>query len=158
MGQWRRRVPAGTSVAAQVAPAAILIAGLCAWTSVLAARQVISPPPTYSPAAAIDAMKAHNVKRVLNDLQLGGYLIWRQVPVFVDGRAELYGESFGMNLARALQLKDVDGFLNLLKTEDIDAVMLDPATPASRLLDHIGGWQRLYADERVVVHVRAAGS
>ncbi|WP_076860830.1 hypothetical protein [Bradyrhizobium mercantei] len=142
----------------KVAPAAILVAGLCAWTSVLAARQVISPPPTYSPAAAIDAMKAHNVERVLNDLQFGGYLIWRQMPVFVDGRAELYGETFGMNLARALQLRDVDGFLNLLKTQDIDAVMLDPTTPASKLLDHIEGWQRLYADERVVVHVRAAGS
>ena len=34
--------------------------------------------------------------------------------------------------------------------------MLDPTTPASKLLDHIEGWQRLYADDRVVVHVRAA--
>ncbi|MGF6307241.1 hypothetical protein ABIB82_001613 [Bradyrhizobium sp. i1.8.4] len=139
----------------KVAPAAILIAGLCAWTSVVAARQVISPPPIYSPASAVDAMKAHNVKRVLNDLQFGGYLIWRQMPVFIDGRAELYGETFGVTFSRALQLKDVNGFLNLLKTNDIDAVMLDPTTPASKLLDHIGGWQRLYADERVVVHVRA---
>ncbi|MGY3485290.1 hypothetical protein ACVW1C_003173 [Bradyrhizobium sp. USDA 4011] len=147
---------AASAVRPRVAPAAILIVGLCAWTAVVAARQVISPPPIYSPAAAVDAMKAHNVKRVLNDLQFGGYLIWRQMPVFIDGRAELYGEAFGMSLARALQLKDVNGFLNLLATHDIDAVMLDPTTPASKLLDHIGGWQRLYADERVVVHVRAA--
>lgn len=148
---------AAGAIRLKVAPAAIIVAGLGVWTSVVAARQVISPPPTYSPAAAVDAMKAHDVKRVLNDLQFGGYLIWRRMPVFVDGRAELYGETFGMNLARALQLKDVDGFLNLLKAQDIDAVMLDPATPASRFLDHIGGWQRLYADERVVVHVRTAG-
>ncbi|WP_200914677.1 hypothetical protein [Bradyrhizobium viridifuturi] len=137
-------------------PAAILVAGLCTWTSIAAARQVLSPPPTHSPAAAVDAMKARHVKRVLNDLQFGGYLIWRQVPVFIDGRAELYGETFGMSLARALQLKDVNGFLSLLKTYDIDAVMLAPDTPASRLLDHIEGWQRLYADDRVVVHVRTA--
>jgi hypothetical protein len=117
----------------------------------------MSPPPIHSPAAAVDALKAHNVQRVLNDLQFGGYLIWRQVPVFVDGRAELYGESFEMAYYRALQLKDVNGFLDLLKTYRIDAVMLDPATPASRFLDHIDGWQRLYADDRVVVHVRAAG-
>ncbi len=58
---------------------------------------------------------------MLNDLQFGGYLIWRQVPVFVDGRAELYGETFEMAYYRALQLKDVDGFLDLLKRYDIDA-------------------------------------
>jgi len=54
----------------------------------------------------------------------------------------------------ALQLKDVDGFLGLLKTYDIDAVMLEPTTPAVHLLDRIGGWQRAYADKQVVVHVR----
>ncbi|MCC8965894.1 hypothetical protein H8A95_27135 [Bradyrhizobium sp. Pear76] len=147
---------AAGAVRLRVVPAAILVAGLSAWTSVVAARQVISPPPVYSPAAAVDAMKAHQVKRVLNDLQFGGYLIWRQIPVFIDGRAELYGETFGVTFFRALQLEDVNGFLNLLKTHDIDAVMLDPTTPASKFLDHIGGWQRLYADERVVVHVRAS--
>lgn len=138
-------------------PAAMLIAALCVSTWFVAARWDMSPPPIHSPAAAVDALKAHNVQRVLNDLQFGGYLIWRQVPVFVDGRAELYGESFEMAYYRALQLKDVNGFLDLLKTYRIDAVMLDPATPASRFLDHIAGWQRLYADDRVVVHVRAAG-
>ncbi|WP_050422173.1 hypothetical protein [Bradyrhizobium tropiciagri] len=149
------RLRASCTVRPRAVPATILLAGLCAWTSVAAARQVVLPPPIYSPAAAVDAMKARHVKRVLNDLQFGGYLIWRQVPVFIDGRAELYGETFGMGLARALQLKDVNGFLSLLETNDIDAVMLAPDTPASRLLDHIGGWQRLYADDRVVVHVRA---
>lgn len=136
-------------------PAAMLVAGLCASTWIVAARQDLSPPAIHSPAAAVDALKAHNVRRVLNDLQFGGYLIWRQVPVFVDGRAELYGEKFEMAYYRALQLKDADGFLGLLKTYDIDAVMLDPATPASKFLDHIEGWRRLYVDDRAVIHVRA---
>ncbi|GKQ51704.1 hypothetical protein [Bradyrhizobium sp. Ce-3] len=148
---------AAAALRLRAAPAVILVVALCALTSLVAARQAISPPPVYAPAAAVDAMKAYNAKRVLNDLEFGGYLIWRQMPVFIDGRAELYGETFGMTFYRALQLKDVNGFLDLLKTRDIDAVMLDPATPASRLLDHIGGWRRLYADERVVVHVRAGG-
>jgi hypothetical protein len=41
-------------------------------------------------------IKAHNLRRVLNDRAFGGYLIWRQMPVFIDGRAELYGEKFTM--------------------------------------------------------------
>jgi hypothetical protein len=140
----------------KAAPAAMLIAGLCATTWAVAARQDIAPPAVHSPTAAVDALKAHNARRVLHDLQFGGYLIWRQVPVFVDGRAELYGEKFEMDYYRALQLKDVEGLFDLLKTWDIDAVMLEPTTPAVKLLDRIGGWQRLYADERVVVHVRNA--
>jgi hypothetical protein len=133
----------------------MLVVGLCATTWAVAAYQ--DPLlPSHSPTAAVDALKARNVKRVLNDLPFGGYLIWRQIPVFVDGRAELYGETFEMNYYRALQLKDLDGFLNLLKTYDIDAVMLEPTTPAVQLLDRIGGWKRIYTDESVVVHVRDA--
>ena len=109
-----------------------------------------------SPAAAVAVLKARNPKRILNDLPFGGYLISQELPVFIDGRAELYGESFEMAYYRAVQLKDVDLFLNMLKSYDIDAVLLTPATPAARLLDHLEGWQRVYSDETAVVHVRIA--
>ena len=137
-------------------PAAALLVVLCAatWTVAVSAR--VAPPVVQSPAAAVDALKARNVKRVLNDLPFGGYLIWRQVPVFIDGRAELYGEAFDVAYYRALQLRDVDGFLGLLRSYDIDAVMLQPATPAVQLLDRTAGWQRVYADDNAVVHVRVA--
>jgi hypothetical protein len=100
-------------------------------------------------------LKAHNPKRVLNDLPFGGYLIWRQIPVFVDGRAELYGEAFDMAYYRAMQLKDVGQFIEMLEKWNIDAVLLTPSTPAVSLLDNIGGWRRVYADGNAVLHVRA---
>ena len=134
----------------------VLVSLLGAWTSVLAASQPIAPPQVQSPAKAVDALMARHPKRVFNDLPFGGYLIWRQIPVFIDGRAELYGEKFEMDYFRAVQLKDVDGLFDMLKRYDIDAVILTPATPAVKLLDHIGGWQRIYADESAVVHVRVA--
>ena len=89
-------------------------------------------------------------------MPFGGYLIWRQIPVFVDGRAELYGEAFDMAYYRAMQLKDVNEFLDILKKWDIDAVLLMPHTPAASLLDDLGGWQHVYADQNAVLHVRAA--
>jgi len=113
-----------------------------------------SPPVNQSPAAAVDALKALNPRRVLNDLPFGGYLIWRQMPVFIDGRAELYGEKFEMAYYRALQLKDTDELFDILRNYDIDAVLLTPGTPASKLFDHLGGWQRVYADENAVLHRR----
>jgi hypothetical protein len=56
---------------------------------------------------------------------------------------------------RALQLKDVNGFLDILKAWDIDAVLLTPSTPAVGLLDNIPGWQRIYSDRYAVLHVRS---
>ena len=46
-------------------------------------------------------------------------MIWRKMPVFVDGRAELYGETFEMAYYRAMQLKDVNELLDLLKRSRI---------------------------------------
>ena len=137
-----------------VLPAAFLTVMLAGWTWVLAANARLSPPENQSPAAAVDALEALHPKRVLNDLPFGGYMIWRQMPVFIDGRAELYGEAFEMAYYRALQLKDVGQFLDILKTWDIDAVLLTPGTPAVGLLDHTAGWQRVYSDGNAVLHVR----
>ncbi len=103
-------------------------------------------------------MKQHNVKRVLNEAPFGGYLIWREIPVFIDGRAELYGEQFGVKYFSAVMLKDVNALFDLLKRYEIDAVLLKADTPASLLLDHLDGWRRVYADEYSVLHVRVSGS
>ena len=145
---WPARAPKPVMAAAM-----ILLGG---WTLLLSANTTFAMPKNQTPAAAVDALVAHNSKRVLNDLPFGGYLIWRQIPVFIDGRAELYGEAFEMAYYRAMQLKDVNQLLDMLKTWDIDAVLLTPHTPAAGLFDHIGGWRRAYADENAVLHVRAA--
>ena len=139
------------SVSAAVA-AAILVASTWAF----AANHPFTPPANQAPAAAVEVLKAHNAKRIMNDLPFAGYLISQGIPVFVDGRAELYGEAFEMAYYRSMQLRDVGLFLDLLKNYDIDAVLLTPETPAVTLLDHIGGWQRVYSDENAVVHIRTS--
>jgi hypothetical protein len=150
--QASRSVRSGLPIAAAAILAAIL--GVSTWA--FAAHARVSPPASESPAAAADLLESRHVKRVLNDLPFGGYLISRQLPVFLDGRAELYGEQFEMAYYRALELKDVNVLLDMLKGYDIDAVLLRPTTPAAKLLDHLAGWQRVYADENAVVHVRTA--
>jgi hypothetical protein len=90
----------------------------------------------------------------LHNAGFGGYLITQNIPVFFDGRAELYGEDFVVTALNAFALKNVDSFLGLLETYKIDATLLTPSTPAVGLLDRIEGWQRIYADDVAVVHVR----
>jgi multisubunit Na+/H+ antiporter MnhC subunit len=129
-----------------------VVIGVSTWA--FAANHRYSPPASQSPAAAVDALLQRNPRHILNDLPFGGYLISRQIPVFIDGRAELYGEAFEMGYYRALQLKDVNLLPDMLKSYDIDAVLLTPATPAASLLDHLDGWQRVYSDASAVVHIR----
>jgi hypothetical protein len=141
----------GKVTLASVAP---LVVALGIATFPLAALQTYAPPKGDSPAAAVEAIKTHDLRRVLNDRALGGYLIWRQVPVFIDGRAELYGEKFTMAYYNALELKDVGQFLGLLREHQIDGLLLRPGAPAAGLLGHLGGWRRVYADDAAVLYVR----
>ena len=138
-------------------PRAMLAIALAVATWAVAARQAYSPPKGDTPAAAVEAIKAHGLRRVLNDRAFGGYLIWRQIPVFIDGRAELYGEKFTMAYYNALELKDVSQFLGLLEEHDIDSLLLRPGAPAASLLDRLGGWRRVHADDVTVLYVRGGG-
>jgi hypothetical protein len=150
------RFQAGQSVRMTfpVASAVALVAALAGLTWAFAASQQFSPPAAQSPAMAVDALQARNVKRVLNDLTFGGYLISRNQPVFIDGRAELYGERFGLAFHNALQLQSVGRLIDLLKDYDIDGVLLSPSTPAASLLDRLDGWQRVHTDDIAVAYVR----
>jgi hypothetical protein len=143
-----------------VRPALPAVAGLVAIvavsTAAFAATHRFEPPANQAPAAALDVLKQHGAKRILNDLPFAGYFISKGIPVFVDGRAELYGEAFVMAYYRAVQLKDVNVLLDLLKRYDIDATVLTPETPAVSFLDHTDGWQRIHADRQAVVHIRKA--
>jgi hypothetical protein len=109
-------------------------------------------------SGAVQALRDHGARRVLNDYFYGGSLIAADVPVFIDSRAELYGEQFILAYNRALQLQDVGQFLALLETWHIDATLLGPSSPAVHLLDRLDGWRRVYSDDEVVVHMRVTSA
>lgn len=115
-----------------------------------------APPAGVAPAVA--ALKARGVSRVLNDYDFGGYLIRAGVPVAIDGRTELYGENFMIEFDRAMTLKNPATLFDVIDKYRIDATLLPPATPAVSLLDHLHGWQRVYADDVAVVHIREPGA
>ena len=81
-------------------------------------------------------------------------MISRDIKAFIDGRAELYGEKFVMDYFDAVEGKNVETLLRLLETYRIDATLLNPTVPAAKMLDHVAGWKRLYADKLAVIHVR----
>ena len=59
---------------------------------------------------------------------------------------------------RALNLQNLPDFLRLLDEYRVGATLLMPSTPAVALLDRLPDWQRVYADDIAVVHVRRAAA
>jgi hypothetical protein len=132
--------------------AVVLIVATATWA--FTAYHTFTLVAGQTPVAAVDVLKERKAARILHNAGFGGYLITQNIPVFFDGRAELYGEDFVVTALNAFALKTVDSFLGLLETYKIDATLLTPSTPAVGLLDRIEGWQRIYADDVAVVHVR----
>ncbi len=111
---------------------------------------------TY-PASAIAALPAgFRTENGLNEYSFGGPLILARVPVFVDGRADMYGDSF------TIDYTDIVNKGNLSKWRAANAkwkfawTMLPPDKPLVRWLDKQPDWQRFYADKWAVIHVTRA--
>jgi hypothetical protein len=164
--QWRAQRQAGADVesldrwfAAFTAPAraiTICLGCLLAAVAAAAAMYVDKPEPSdvITPRRALQALLAAGAgSRILNDYHLGGYLIFRGIPVFIDGRSDMYGDAFVDRYFRALRLTGTDSLETLLQQYRIDSTLLAPGTPALDLLDHLPGWRRIYADPIAVVHV-----
>lgn len=132
-----------------------LIGSLLVATLIL---RVERPEPThYSPVQAVNALLASGSKGpILNDYNFGGYLIFRGIPVFIDSRADMYGEKFVTRTLETVWLSK-PGFEELLEKYHIQSTLLPADAAAARLLDRLPGWKRLYADDIAVVHVRSTG-
>jgi hypothetical protein len=123
-------------------------------TKAFVAHHPFSFLQSQMPVAAVEALERRHAERIFSTSPFGGYLMSRDIKAFIDGRAELYGEKFVIDYFDAVTAKDVDTLLRILDTYRIDATLLTPGLPATKVMDHLAGWKRLYADSIAVVHVR----
>jgi hypothetical protein len=134
--------------------AIVLLAGTVAYASV--AR--FEPHTRGSPVTAVVELKKLNFSRVFNDYDFGGYLIANGVAPFIDGRTELYGEKFFVDHNAASGLMKPENLFRLLDEYSIEATLMRTQSAATTLLDHIDGWQKVYADDIATIHVRKPGA
>jgi hypothetical protein len=132
------------------AVAALLVAGTFAYTSV----HRFEPHMHGSPVAAVTELKTLHLTRVFNDYDFGGYLIANGVAPFIDGRTELYGEKFFVDHNAASGLMEPENLFRLLDEYKIEATLMRTQSAATKLLDHIDGWQKIYSDDIATIHLR----
>ncbi|MBV8777589.1 MAG: hypothetical protein JO258_10380 [Alphaproteobacteria bacterium] len=132
--------------------AALLAAALLA--APVALRPVDRAGDPVTPQAALDAAHRRGLTGpVFNSEAFGGYLVFAGVPVFIDGRIELYGNGF-LAAYLAAERGDPGALAALLGDYRIGWTLLQAQAPAVAALDRLPGWRRAYADAQAVVHVR----
>lgn len=93
---------------------------------------------------------------LLNHYNWGGYFIWELYPeyqVFIDGRADVYGDSFMNSFASTYYLRG-PSWQGWLEKWNIRTVALPPDSPLVAALKSIPGWKTIFSDKQAIVLTR----
>ena len=113
------------------------------------------------PQAEVESFPAHAVAflqtrppsgPIFNHYDWGGYLVWKLYPatrVFIDGRADVYGEQLLNQFADAYQFKGA--WQHTLQQWNIDTVMVPAGSALATGLQSAPGWRVAYQDSQAVV-------
>ena len=121
-------------------------------------RPIVHTEDRVTPAAALAAAARMGLAgRVFNSEGFGGYLAFRGIPTFIDGRIELFGNAFLTRYLEATSGNDrVLG--GLLSRWNISWALLEPQQDSVASLDRLPGWRRAYSDARSVIFVRSTNA
>jgi hypothetical protein len=121
----------------------------------LLARPLVRADDPVTPGAAVAAAQRLGLQGpVFNAECFGGYLVFSGIPDFIDGRIEMYGNSF-LATDVAAEGGDAAALARLLKRFRIGWTLLPPDAAGIAVLDGLPGWRRAYADGVAVIHVRS---
>ena len=123
-----------------------VIFGALMWTAVTIDGNQEQVDARY-PVAAVDFLQESGLEDVpiYNSYNWGGYLIWRGFPVFIDGRADVYGDDFIFYYRQTLDMANT--WREPLDAYDVQLVMMERGDPLNTLLLTSNEWQEIYADD-----------
>ncbi|MGA9811794.1 MAG: hypothetical protein WBQ64_03395 [Terriglobales bacterium] len=106
-------------------------------------------------AAAAFLLQEHPPGPMMNHYNWGGYFIWKLYPqyrVFMDGRADVYGDTFMNEFGSCYYLKD--DWRRPLEAWGIRTVVLPPDAPLITALRSSPAWRQIYGDTEAVILTR----
>ena len=106
------------------------------------------------PVAAVDFVRQNNISgNVYASDQFGGYLIYRQFKVFVDGRSDFYRQGTVLDEMEKLDTVRPD-WQSLLDKRSIDWMLLKRGEALAQVALFSGKWQSTYEDSIAQILVR----
>lgn len=144
-------LPGRSEPAGRLAPVALLAIALLAVRAMLP----LTPPESASnPRHLLAAIPAElKTQPVFNEYSFGGPLILAGIRPYIDGRSEMYGDSFVADYAR-IAGGDAGRFDRAVMKYNIRWAILPPTNDLVVVLDRSNAWKRIYADKVGVIYVR----
>lgn len=125
--------------------------------SLLGYTHLVSTPESIAkkvPAQAVERLKQNGPPGpIFNSYNWGGYLTWelRDYPVFIDGRADLYGNELIREWSEIAE--GTDKGLSLLESRGINLIFLEPHYSLLNKLDP-DEWKKVYSDQQIAIYQR----
>jgi hypothetical protein len=155
-GIWPQSRRLSPSTSSRAALNAVIILALAAFATVHVAHVIHHQPEAETrdfPARAVAFLQQHPAAGpVFNHYDWGGYIIWKlypTTPVFIDGRADLYGESLLHDFANAYQLKN--SWKEILERWHIQTVIVPTDSALATGLQSTPGWTVSYQDSQAII-------
>ena len=137
--------------------AVVLLLGVFAlvkWVSL--ARNQDAREAAQFPQKAVAFLQAgHQARKLFVYYDWGGYAIWKLYPeyrVFVDGRADLYGDDLLRQFKTAVQLRT--GWRDVLDNWKVDALLVPPSSALAQALVLDPDWHAAFIDSKAIILVR----
>jgi hypothetical protein len=139
----------------------LAIIGMLAALGIGVAFLRVSPPTQEAeiarsmPAGAVRWLSEHEAgERIFNRYEWGGYVGQQRptLPVFMDGRADVYGDELLRMYVSIIGLHDDPQVT--LDHYGIDHALFPPETPLADWFDASPAWERAYADDTAVIWLR----
>jgi hypothetical protein len=92
--------------------------------------------------------------QIFNYYNWGGYLIWRLYPeylVYIDGRADVYGDEFLLSYANISTNANWEQFLD---HQNIHLVIIDPTSNLANVLRQSPDWKISFKDKISVIFTK----
>jgi hypothetical protein len=142
-------------IAAPAAVAALLFLSLGVWR--LATPEARKDRATVPVTALAHVPAALRARPVFNEYSFGGWLVFKGVRDFMDGRSDMFGDNL-LKLYLDIAGGDQGAMDKAFARYGIVWTIMPPSSALVKKLDATPGWRRLYADKWAVVQVRRDAS
>ncbi len=154
----RRHRPSAVSIVVNWALLGVLLMSGAARVGYTLAGNAAAQRDAFPVAAADFLERSEIAGNMYNLYHWGGYFLWRMYPerlVFIDGRADVYGEKLIDEYLQVYQLRET--WQDPLNRYQVTVAIIDNGSPLSTMLSQRGDWRRVYADDQAAIFVREGG-
>jgi hypothetical protein len=139
---------AATRVFQYAASVVVVVLATATTSAVTAKKSSIAPNRKITPTGAVDYIANHHLTgNIYNPMEFGGYLIFRSIPTFIDGRNDqLFFGGFGTRLFSVTSAHPSQ-FIDYLAGFNTSLALVTPNSMEAEELARSQHWELVYSDD-----------